>query len=215
MQMNLCLSGLADCYIKVAYPAAVEEAASLIRQVHPDAVTISEGCRGDISRIARQIGYHLRFSTVIYGGEPFSCIHPGGRGVFGDAVLTEARIVRTTNQEFTAQAGIERRRWLCVTTRVDVDVCTTHLNTRSAVEAPGNDAQCAELAAIWHVARPLTPSSSVVTSTAAPPARPPASGHGTTRLPTRPPAFSRSTGLAAFAHPQRGWCRSRTATTTS
>jgi len=148
MQMNLCLSGLADCYIKVAYPAAVAEAASLIRRVHPDAVTISEGCRGDVSRIARRTGYHLRFSTVIYGGEPFSCIHPGGRGVFGDAVLTEARIVSADNQEFTAQAGIERRRWLCVTTRVDVDVCTTHLNTRSAVEAPGNDAQCAELAAI-------------------------------------------------------------------
>ena len=35
MQMNLCLSGLADCYIKVAYPAAVEEAASLIRDATP------------------------------------------------------------------------------------------------------------------------------------------------------------------------------------
>jgi hypothetical protein len=63
-------------------------------------------------------------------------------------VLTEAGITSTDNQDFEAQAGIERRRWLCVTTRVDVDVCTAHLNTRSSIEVAGNDAQCAELAAL-------------------------------------------------------------------
>jgi hypothetical protein len=35
-----------------------------------------------------------------------------------------------------------------VTTGVDVDVCTAHLNTRSTTEVAGNDAQCAELAAL-------------------------------------------------------------------
>ena len=148
MQMNLCLSGLADCYAKVAYPAAVQEAASLIRQAHPDAVTFSEACSGDVARIARRTGYHLRFSTVIYGGGPFSCVHPGGRGLFGDAVLTAAAIVSSDGHAFTAQADIERRRWLCVTTRVEVDVCTAHLATRDAVEVAGNDGQCPELAAI-------------------------------------------------------------------
>jgi hypothetical protein len=63
-------------------------------------------------------------------------------------VLTEAAIEGTDNQDFEAQAGIERRRWLCVTTRVDVDVCTAHLNTRTSVEVAGNDAQCAELATL-------------------------------------------------------------------
>jgi hypothetical protein len=148
MQMNLCLSGIADCYVEVAYPAAVEEATSLIRGVHPDAVTLSEVCRGDAARIARRTGYHLRFSRVIYRGRPFPCVDPGGRGLFGDAVLTKAAIVSGENHDFTAQAGIERRRWLCVTTRADVDVCTAHLNTHSPVELPGNDAQCAELAAV-------------------------------------------------------------------
>jgi hypothetical protein len=57
--------------------------------------------------------------------------------LFGDAVLTEAAIASTDSQDFEAQAGIERRRWLCVTTRVDVDVCTAHLNTRSTVEVAG------------------------------------------------------------------------------
>jgi endonuclease/exonuclease/phosphatase family metal-dependent hydrolase len=148
MQMNLCLSGLAGCYGKTAYPAVVEEAVARIGKAHPDAVTFNEVCRSDIARIARRTGYHLRFSRVIYGGERLRCVRPGGRGLFGDAVLTEAAIESTDNQDFEAQAGIERRRWLCVSTRADVDVCTTHLNTRSTIEVAGNDAQCVELAAL-------------------------------------------------------------------
>ena len=91
MQMNLCLSGLASCYRKVAYPAVVEEAVALIRETRPDAVTFNEACRNDADLIARRTGYHLRFSIVIYGGGPFRCIRPGDRGVFGDAVLTKDR----------------------------------------------------------------------------------------------------------------------------
>jgi endonuclease/exonuclease/phosphatase family metal-dependent hydrolase len=148
MQMNLCLSGLAGCYGKAAYPAAVEEAVARIREAGPDAVTFNEACRRDIARIARRTGYHLRFSRVIYRGERLRCVRPGGRGLFGDAVLTEAAIESTDTQDFEAQAGIERRRWLCVITRVDVDVCTAHLNTRTTIEVAGNDAQCFELAAL-------------------------------------------------------------------
>ena len=148
LQMNLCLSGLSGCYGKVAYPAVVEEAVALIREARPDAVTLNETCRSDVARIARRTGYHLRFTRVIYRGERLRCVRPGGRGLFGDAVLTEAVIESTESQDFAAQAGIERRRWLCVTTRVGVDVCTAHLNTRSTVEIAGNDAQCVELAAL-------------------------------------------------------------------
>jgi endonuclease/exonuclease/phosphatase family metal-dependent hydrolase len=148
MQMNLCLSGLADCYGKAAYPAVVDEALARIREAKPDAVTFNEACRGDVARIARRTGYHLRFSRVIYRDERLGCVRPGGRGLFGDAVLTEAAIESTGAHDFKAQAGIERRRWLCVTTRVDVDVCTAHLNTRSTIEVAGNDAQCVELAAL-------------------------------------------------------------------
>ena len=148
MQMNLCLSGLAGCYGKTAYPAVVEEAMARIREAHPDAVTFNEACQSDVGLIARRTGYHLRFSRVIYLGEPLRCVKPGGRGLFGNAVLTEAAIESSHNEDFEAQAGIERRRWLCVTTRVDLDVCTAHLNTRSAVEARGNVAQCKELTAL-------------------------------------------------------------------
>jgi endonuclease/exonuclease/phosphatase family metal-dependent hydrolase len=148
MQMNLCLSGLAGCYGRAAYPAVVDEALARIREARPDAVTFNEACRSDVARLARLTGYHLRFSRVIYRGERLRCVRPGGRGLFGDAVLTEAGIESTDTHDFETQAGIERRRWLCVTTRADVDVCTAHLNTRTTIEIAGNDAQCAELAAL-------------------------------------------------------------------
>jgi endonuclease/exonuclease/phosphatase family metal-dependent hydrolase len=146
LQMNLCLSGLAGCYRKVAYPAVVDEAVARIKQARPDAVTLNETCQDDVGRIARRTGYHLRFTRVIYRGERLHCVRPGGRGLFGDAVLTKAAVERAETQDFAAQAGLETRRWLCVTTTVDV--CTAHLNTRSRVEIAGNDAQCVELAAL-------------------------------------------------------------------
>jgi len=148
LQMNLCLSGFGGCNGKSTYPAVVDEAVARIRAARPDAVTLNETCRRDVERIARRTGYRMRFSRVIYGGELLPCVRPGGRGLFGDAVLTKAAIERADNHDFTGQAGPERRRWLCVTTRGGVAVCTAHLNTLSAVEAAGNDAQCAELRSV-------------------------------------------------------------------
>jgi endonuclease/exonuclease/phosphatase family metal-dependent hydrolase len=148
MQWNVCLSGLSACYGKVAYPALLGEAVARIREARPDAVTFNEACRRDVARIARRTGYHLRFSRVIYLGVPLHCVRPGGRGLFGDAVLTKAAVKRTEERDFKTQEWIERRRWLCVTTRAGVDVCTSHLNTRNANEVAGNDAQCAELGAL-------------------------------------------------------------------
>src|SRR3954451_6145770 len=108
MQMNLCLSNLAGCYRKTAYPAVLEEAGARIREAHPDAVTFNEACRGDVGLIARRTGYRLRFSRVIYLGKPLACERPAGRGLFGNAVLTKAAIESTNSRSFEAQAGIER-----------------------------------------------------------------------------------------------------------
>jgi len=147
LQMNLCLSGFAGCYGKVDYPAGVHEAAARIRAVRPDAVTLNEACRRDVAQIARRTGYQLRFSAVTTAGEALPCIRPAGRGLFGNAVLVKTSVENTDSHDFRVQAGTEWRGWLCVTTR-DVDVCTAHLATRSTPEATGNDAQCAELAAL-------------------------------------------------------------------
>jgi hypothetical protein len=148
MQMNLCLSGLAECYGKVAYPGVVDETVARIGAEHPDAVTFNEACSGDVALIARRAGYHPRFSRVIYGGKPLPCVNPRGRGLFGDAVLTRAPIESSRSQAFNAQEGIELRRWLCVKARGHVEVCTAHLNTSMSAEVAGNDAQCAELKAL-------------------------------------------------------------------
>jgi endonuclease/exonuclease/phosphatase family metal-dependent hydrolase len=148
MQMNLCLSGIAACYPKVQYPAVVREAISQISAAHPDAVTFTEACSGDVARIARRTSYNLRFSKVIYNSKPLPCIRPGGRGLFGDAVLTRAAILSSASQPFQAQAGPERRVWLCARTRTGVDVCTAQLASHAAYEAAANAPQCAELRVI-------------------------------------------------------------------
>lgn len=149
MQMNLCLSGMAGCWDKAAYPAVLREAVTRIRQVRPDAVTVNEACRVDAETLARRTGYRLRFTRVIYAGERLPCIDPGGRGLFGDAVLTAASIETSQSRPFEAQSGFEERRWLCVTTRLEQVACTAHLGTRrSTTGASTNDAQCAELSAL-------------------------------------------------------------------
>jgi len=148
MQMNLCLSGLGSCYGRVAYPAVLNEAVARIGQTHPDAVTFNEACRNDVAQIARRTGYRMAFARVIYGGRPLPCIHPGGRGLFGNAVLTRAAVVSSEAHEFAAQVGPERRVWLCVTTRGGVEACTAHLASHDPVEAAANRPQCDELRAL-------------------------------------------------------------------
>jgi endonuclease/exonuclease/phosphatase family metal-dependent hydrolase len=148
MQTNLCLSGLGRCYAKVDYPAGVEDAIARIRETHPNAVTLNEACSGDAALIARRTGYHLRFARVIYDHKLLPCIKPGRRGLFGDAVLTKAAIQSTESQPFRAQAGPERREWLCVDTAVGVEVCTAHLASPQRDEAAANAPQCAELRAL-------------------------------------------------------------------
>ncbi len=148
MQMNLCLSGLAGCYAKVHYPAVLAEAVARIRQLQPDAVTFNEACGGDVAQIARQTGYHVRFSSIIYYGKPLSCVHPRGRGLFGDAVLTRGAIARAVSHPFPSQAGPEERQWLCVTSPAGVKACTAHLASPEPVEEAANAPQCAELRAL-------------------------------------------------------------------
>jgi len=145
LQMNLCLSGLGGCYPLVDYPAVLQEAITRIRAARPDAVTVNEACSNDVEMIARRTGYHLRFSTVIYNGKLLPCIRPGGRGLFGDAVLTKAAILSSTSQPFEAQSGPERRIWLCARTQQGVDVCTAHLADHQPAEVAANEPQCAEL----------------------------------------------------------------------
>ena len=149
LQMNLCLSGHAGCYSPSAHPSALDEAASVIADRDPDAVTVNEACRRDVAALARRTGYELSFTGVDYGGAPLPCIDPGSRGLFGIAVLTRDDV--RTSQEGTLPVGAdpEERRWLCTTTDGAVTVCTSHLSTRSSPgERVDNDVQCRQLSQV-------------------------------------------------------------------
>jgi hypothetical protein len=149
LQLNLCLSGVAGCYPGTEYPAVVEEAIATIGTHAPDAVTVNEACSGDIARIAQETGYDYRFTTVIYGGGPLECTNPEGRGVYGNAVLTDGMITATQEGAFGAQLGKEERRWLCVEDDKAVQACTAHLSVAgSPAQASINTAQCEELTGI-------------------------------------------------------------------
>jgi hypothetical protein len=146
LQMNLCLSGTADCFSRTAYPAVVDEAAQQVIDQDAEAVTLNEACSGDVAKLARRTGYHMRFAAVRVDGASLRCVDPRGRGVFGLAVLTRDAISTWHGQAFATQVGPEERRWICVTSARRVTVCTAHLGTRgSAEERRVNDGECAEL----------------------------------------------------------------------
>jgi hypothetical protein len=146
LQMNLCLSGTADCFARTGYPAVVDEAAQQIVDHDPDGVTLNEACSGDVAELARRTGYHARFTAVRVADASLPCVDPGGRGVFGLAVLSRDAISTWHDQAFATQTGSEQRRWICVTSARRVTVCTAHLGSRgSAVGRRVNDGECAEL----------------------------------------------------------------------
>ena len=146
LQMNLCLSGRAGCYSADTHAAVLDEATGVIDDHAPDAVTVNEACRRDAADLARRTGYELSFATVDYGGAPLPCIDPGGRGLFGIAVLTRDDVRTSQQAAFTVRADPEERRWLCATTDADISVCTAHLSTRySSGERADNDVQCRQL----------------------------------------------------------------------
>ncbi|GAA2025375.1 endonuclease/exonuclease/phosphatase family protein [Pseudokineococcus marinus] len=146
LQMNLCLSGYAGCFPGTEHPSVVDEAVEQVAATAPDAVSLNEACSGDVERIGRDTGYEVAFTTVVYRGGPLECRTPGGRGVFGNAVLTREPQVDREEAAFSSQRGSEERRWLCVTTTDDLVACTTHLAVAGTPEDQANqDAQCAEL----------------------------------------------------------------------
>lgn len=145
--MNLCLSGYAGCFAGTDYPSVVEEAVGQVLATAPDVVSLNESCSSDMDTVGQATGYEVAFTAVVYRGGPLECRTPGGRGVFGNAVLT--RDPQTTREEaaYASQRGSEERRWMCVTTTDDLVACTTHLAVAGSPEDQANqDAQCAELA---------------------------------------------------------------------
>ena len=148
LQMNICSSGLAGCFARTQYPKILDEVVNDIQTNDVTAVTLNEACSADVAQIAQRTGYQFRFATVIYKGAPLDCTTPGGRGQFGNAVLTKEAIKAAQDAPYSVFSGVEQRRWLCVTTARGLDVCTSHLSTDGEAPGSANSTQCAELSKV-------------------------------------------------------------------
>jgi endonuclease/exonuclease/phosphatase family metal-dependent hydrolase len=140
LQMNLCDSGIADCYTG----RSVAEAATVIRATGPDVVTLNEICQSDVTALAGGFGAAVfRAAGDRRTGGPYRCRNgePYGIGV----------LVRNPGPGYTTFSGLyptqdlrdpEERAWVCVDG--GLRLCATHLASTSADIAR---AQCGYLVA--------------------------------------------------------------------
>ena len=148
LQMNLCDSGIADCYTG----RSVAEAAAVIRATAPDLVTLNEVCAEDVHALDRAL-------TDVYPGGVVSAFKAAINRRTGGAVRCRngqpygiGLLVHSsaTDQAHTTYDGVypaqdirdpEERVWLCLSV-TGIYACTTHLASTSSTIAL---AQCGYL----------------------------------------------------------------------
>jgi hypothetical protein len=143
-QMNLCNSGIADCYTG----RSVAEAAMMIRAERPEIVTLNEVCRSDVSALDATLSKIDHAGVVVSAfkaamdrstGAAWRCRNGEPYGIGLLAWLRSPD--RGTN---TLQGGVypiqdttdpEERVWLCLHAPAQFLACTTHLASTSRVVA--------------------------------------------------------------------------------
>ncbi len=133
LQLNLCDSGIADCYTG----RSVAAAATVLRGTAPDVVTLNEVCEPDVATLATALarpgaatGVGSAFQPALdrRSGGPFRCRNGERYGI--------GLLVRLPGHGSTTYQGIypeqdtadpEERAWLCLSAPVGISVCTTHL----------------------------------------------------------------------------------------
>lgn len=146
LQMNLCDSGLADCYTG----RSVREAAAVIRAVAPQVVTLNEVCRDDVPLLERA----LAVSAVTAGAATTSAFQAARDRRTGGAVrcrdgqdygIGMVAVRPRMSAGFTGgvypvqnPGDSEERAWLCLDAGT-FEACTTHLDNSSTRVAK---AQC-------------------------------------------------------------------------
>ena len=139
LQLNLCNSGIAECYTG----RSVDRAAAVIRADRPDVVTLNEVCHEDVSGLyqALQGTYQGNLVWAFQAaadrrtGNDFQCRNAQPYGI--------GMLVRLPSPSagHATEAGIypsqdpgdpEERAWLCVRVVGSFLACTTHLASTSA-----------------------------------------------------------------------------------
>lgn len=136
LQLNLCGSGIAACYTG----RSTAEAATVIRAVTPDLVTLNEVCQDDVSALRRAL------ADVMPGGAVTSAFQPARDAHTGDAYRCRngqpygiGIVSRWPSVPGSSAGGgifpsqdrgdPEERAWLClqVAATPAIAICTTHL----------------------------------------------------------------------------------------
>lgn len=141
LQLNLCNSGIADCYDD---GRSIPEGIDVINRLEPNVVTINEICRDDITRMARDTGYRGEFAPARdrSSGAAYQCANGQDYGI-GILTSSNENAPATTpfSGTYSAQdSGREQRVFSCVSYS-RFGVCATHLSTDGAVAL----SQCREL----------------------------------------------------------------------
>lgn len=140
LQMNLCDSGIADCYTG----RSVRRAGQVIRAQRPGVVTLNEICRDDLPPLEQAMSdgggvVASAFEAAIdqRTGGAYRCRNgqPYGIGVL--ARLRPGQSYRTYSDVYPVQeAGDpEQRVWLCLHAVAGFYACTTHLASGSTTVA--------------------------------------------------------------------------------
>jgi len=150
LQMNLCDSGIANCFTG----RSVAEAAAVIRTDAPDVVTLNEVCRTDVYTLDQALADVDRGSIVVWAFKAATDRRTGGAyqcrngEPYGIGLLTR---IPASNRGYTTSSGIyptqdttdpEERAWLCLHAIGSFYACATHLASTSATVA---FAQCGYL----------------------------------------------------------------------
>ncbi len=136
LQLNLCNSGMAGCY---QGGRAVPEAAAVITTTRPDAVTVDEICRHDLSALAAGMRRAFPGDVTYWQFQPVhdrddslsSCVNGDQYGI-GILIHRPAGSPGAVSRggEYPGQDGHhgERRVWECLYATGSYYVCATHLS---------------------------------------------------------------------------------------
>ena len=136
LQLNLCSSGIADCYTG----RSTDRAAAVIRAEAPDLVTLNEVCQDDVTDLERALADAVPDATVVSAfqparngrtGEPYRCRNGKQYGIGLVSRWPSVPGAAASGGIYPAQDrdDPEERAWLCLDAAAapPVAVCTTHL----------------------------------------------------------------------------------------
>lgn len=143
LQLNLCDSGIANCYTG----RSVQQAIELIRAVRPDVITLNEICRDDLSALERALSdtdgprnVASAFEAAVDRRTAHAFLCRNGQP-YGIGIVARVEPADHQNHIYRAVYPIqdtsdpEERVWLCLRAITDFYACTTHLASTSATVA--------------------------------------------------------------------------------